>query len=403
MGRIGLDGRNLGLARGTGVATYGAVLARTLPLLGLQAEVLVDEPRQTRARRWLAAASPLAAGSKPAGPDEAGFEVRRSPDVFRTAQVHFDVWGRLLRLRGARPPRAMHWTYPLPLRFVGVPNLYTIHDLIPLTHSALTGIDPRRMRRMLGRIAAAADHIVTVSEASRQEIVALLGIDPARVTNTWQAVDVGDAATALPHSAGLVPGGYWLHVGAVERRRNLPRLIAAWREGGAALPLVLAGPDGWQAQEALEAALPFLSEVADAGRPCIIRLPWLARPALLALIRDARALLMPSLAEGFGLPVIEAMALGTPVLTSRGGALEEVAGGAALLVDAQDGAQIAAGLRSLEADPALRGRLTEAGLRRAVPFGRDAYAARLDGLYRGVRRVHQAGGTTRPGPGEAAA
>jgi glycosyltransferase involved in cell wall biosynthesis len=96
--------------------------------------------------------------------------------------------------------------------------------------------------------------------------------------------------------------------------------------------------------------------------------------------------LVPSLAEGFGLPVVEAMALGTPSLTSRGGAPEEVTGGAAVLVDPLDVGDIAAGIRALDADADLRGRLVAAGLRRAEAFTAAAYAARLAAVYAGVLR-----------------
>lgn len=359
---VGLDGRNLALARGTGVATYAATLARGIAAAGLTPAVLEAGATRGRARRWLAAARP---------------DGHPAEDLFRTAQVHFDLWGTLRPVRRPHPPALMHWTYPLPLHWPGIPNLYTVHDLIPLVHPTLTGIDGARTARMLSRIAAAATRLVTVSDASARELSAALGIDPARITNTYQAVDVSGADPAPP--PGLLPRAYWLHVGAVERRKNLPRLIAAWHASGTAHPLVLAGPDGWMAGETLDAAAPFAT-----ATPGVIRMPWLPRPALLGAIAHARALLMPSLAEGFGLPVAEAMALGTPVLTSHAGALAEVAGGAALLVDPFDGAAIATALRSLDKDEALRGRLAEAGPRAASRFSPEAYAGRLRALYAGL-------------------
>lgn len=358
---IGLDARNLSLPNGTGVATYAATLAAAIRSLGLETEILDATPNLPRPLRWLAAAWPGPASTHPAP------GTRSAADVFRIAQVHFDIWRRLRPLSGPHPPTLMHWTYPLPLRFHGIPNLYTVHDLIPLEHPELTGIEPRRFRRMMACIVRAADHLVTVSETTRQALIAQFHLDPACVTNTWQAVDVAGSDRAPPE--GLTPGAYWLHVGALDVRKNLPRTIAAWRESGTPHPIVLAGPDGSAT-----------GDITAAPGP-VIRLPWLARPQLLALIRDARALLMPSLAEGFGLPVAEAMALGTPVLTSDRGALAEIAGDAALLIDPTEGHAITSAIRALDADPALRSRLAEAGPIRARLFTLQAYSARIEALY----------------------
>jgi glycosyltransferase involved in cell wall biosynthesis len=363
--RIGIDGRNLGLVSGTGIATYGAVLSSALPLIGMEAAVLRAGPAQGRPSRWLAAGRGRGSWAHGA---PGGWV---ADDLFRIAQIQFDM-GRGPRAVWLGPtPDVMHWTSPLPLRAIGCPNLVTLHDLIPLLHPGLTGTKPARQRRMLSLIVALADHIVTVSEATRLEAIRHLRLAPERVTNLWQAVDVAGAAVATP--GGLVPGGYWLHVGAVERRKNLVRLIEAWRASGVAGPLVLAGPDGWQAAEVTAAC---------AGDPAIVRLHWLAD--LLALIRDARALLLPSLAEGFGLPLAEAMALGTPALIADGGALAEVAGGAALVVDPGSTRSIAEGLAALDRDPDLRQRLAAAGLLRAALFTPAAFAARLEPIYRAI-------------------
>ena len=358
---IGLDSRNLALPHGTGVATYATTLAAAITSLGMHTELLGAAPLLPRPLRWCAATWPGPVRSRPAP------GARAATDVFRVAQVHFDIWRRLRPLTGPHSPALMHWTYPLPLRFVGIPNVYTVHDLIPLEHPHLTGIDPARFRRMLACIVRTAAHLVTVSEATRQALIAEFHLDPARVTNTWQAVDVTAADPAPP--AGLTKDEYWLQVGALDARKNLPRTIAAWRESGTPHPLVLAGPDGWGAAEIIAAAGP------------VRRLPWTPRPQLLALIRDARALLMPSLAEGFGLPVAEAMALGTPVLTSSQGALAEIASDAALLVDPTNGPALTAAIRTLDSDPALRARLAAAGPVRARLFTPEAYAIHVKSLY----------------------
>jgi glycosyltransferase involved in cell wall biosynthesis len=362
-----LDGRMLA-AEATGVATYARTARAALERVGAPPLILDDatrgrfgrgEGRAKRLRRWLAAggSAPLRLGREPDG-----FYAR---DVFALAQARFGRTGEMLVLRAPGPPGVVHWTYPVAARIEGWRNLYTIHDVIPLTDPALTHSDAAGLRARLAAVLAHADAIVTVSEHSRAEIVRTLGIPAERVRNAGLAVEFGQLTSrSLP--AGLTADSYYLFHGMAEPRKNLPRLAAAWRASGAPTPLVIAGPEGGEAIDV----------------PGVIRLPYLPREDLVALIAGARALLFPSLAEGFGLPVAEAMALGTPVLTASGGALEETAGGAALLAEPTDIGAIAAAIVRLERDEALRSYLRAAGLARAQgAFGVEAFGRRLLEAY----------------------
>jgi glycosyltransferase involved in cell wall biosynthesis len=343
---VGLDTRNLALAEGTGVASYARNLALAYANLGFTPQWLEAEPetvgRLQRFRRALG-------GQVRLGPAFA------APDIFRVAQVHFNLYGRAMRLHLNNPPRLMHWTYPLPLYLTGSVNIVTIHDLIPLQRPELTGIDPHRMRRLLREAVRNAEAIVTVSETVRVGIIAELGVAPARVFNLYQAVDVTGGAAAKE----ICPPGSFLVIGSVETRKNIARLVAAHAASGVANPLVIVGPD------------------MDAPMTGALRLPYAKRPDLLRAMASARAILLPSLAEGFGLPIAEGFALGVPVMTSRGGATEEVAGGAALLVDPLDVADMAVAIRRLARDDDLCARLQAAGLARSPVFGLDAFSARL--------------------------
>jgi glycosyltransferase involved in cell wall biosynthesis len=171
----------------------------------------------------------------------------------------------------------------------------------------------------------------------------------------------------VPPPEGLSPegsradGDYVLAVGTLEPRKNLARAAEAAAQAGAELRVV--GARGWGDVEAN--GVRWLGEVDDAE---------LAR-----LLRGARALVYPSLYEGFGIPILEAMSVGTPVVTSRGGATEEVAGGAAVLVDPLDPASIAAGLD--EADRR-RDELRALGLVRVAEFTWDDVARRTVDVYR---------------------
>lgn len=365
-------------ADATGVATYARALRRAQQTLTAQALLLgggrASAPGSpvTRLQRWRRLARAVVPAGVRAGAVAAGYERH---DLFRLAQAFFTIHGRLLPVSVRGPVGIMHWSYPVPLRIAGWRNLYTVHDVIPLTHPTLSPIEAVRHRRLLDRIAASADAIVAVSATAAAEIAATLGLSPQRVVDCSQPVAVAEPGDG-PLPAGLEDGRYLLVCGTVEPRKNIARIVSAHRASGTTLPLVVAGPDGWQGGTAAAAL---------AGTPGIVRLPWQSRPTMVALLAKARALVMPSLAEGFGLPVAEAMAMGTPVVTSAGGALAETAGGAALLVDPLDTAAIAAAIARVAQDDALCHALAEAGRARAAArFAPRAFADRLGALYDGL-------------------
>lgn len=379
--RLCMDARMLVSAGGTGVSSYARELLRAHQAISPAHALLSDRPVLERpapapfgrAGRWLRALLPGArhAASVPESPDP---RLLVAPDVFRVAQVYFDVHRRPLRVRLAGPPGIMHWTYPVPLAVEGWHNLYTVHDVIPLLYPELTHIEGRRYRRMLDQLARCAARFIAVSETARAEIVQAIGCPADFVIDCSVAVDASPAdARDLP--AGLQPGSFLLVCGTVEKRKNVAFVLEAYRRSGVGLPLVIAGPDGWGAGEVAR-----LAETV----PGVIRLPYLDRPAMHALIGHARGLVMPSLAEGFGLPVAEAMALGTPVIASDRGALAETAGNAALAVDPEDADALAAALRRIALDDALRSALIAAGLRNAERFAPARFAERLTRAYAAV-------------------
>jgi alpha-1,3-rhamnosyl/mannosyltransferase len=200
----------------------------------------------------------------------------------------------------------------------------------------------------------AADAIVCVSAFTRDELVELLGVPTERTRIVPNAVD-----PVFGQDGPVAGGDYVLAVGTLEPRKNLAAAVEAARSAG--VELRVAGATGW-------------GGVAVEG--------WVGEPSdteLAALLRGARCLVYPSLYEGFGLPILEAMACGTPVVTSRGGATEEVAAGAAVLVDPRDPAAIAAGIGE-----AVRRRdeLVAAGLTRAAAFTWDRSADLVEALWR---------------------
>ncbi len=333
----------------------------------------------------------LPAGSVP--PFDRTYVSRR---LFNVARAHFYVHGRFAAVRMPQAPALFHATFPLPIRVQGCPNIVTVHDLVPLRLPYMTLDNKRYIFRLLKALLAQADHVVTVSEYSRRDIMSLFGVPEHRITNTYQAVSLSPRALALDEAAvaeqvsnlfGLDPGEYYLFVGALEPKKNVTRLIDAYAAAGSKRTLVIAGGDGWQNEGDLNRIndsrfgyYRIADNTVSADRR-VRRIAYLPAEQLVLLLRGARALLFPSVFEGFGLPVLEAMTVGTPVMTSDSTSLPEVAGDAALLVDPADTAAIARAIRQLDNDPDLLADLSRRGKLQAQRFSMDRYAARMQALY----------------------
>jgi glycosyltransferase involved in cell wall biosynthesis len=237
------------------------------------------------------------------------------------------------------------------------PLVVTVHDLGVLRHPHAFP----RWHRTSGKLALrggvrAADAIVAVSAFTRNELVELLDVPRERIRIVPNGVD-----PVFAPDGPAVAGDYVLAVGTIEPRKNLTTAVAAARLAN--VELRVAGAAGW-------------GDVPVSG--------WVGEPTdheLAALMRGARCLVYPSLYEGFGLPVLEAMACGTPVVTSLGGATEEVAGGAAVLVDPNDPASVAEGI---EEAGRRRDELRRLGLRRAEAFTWRRSADLVEALWRDV-------------------
>ena len=320
-----------------------------------------------------------------------------SRDLFIKAATQFTLFGRPNSVTMPRKPHLCHWTYPLPLRIKGVPNIYTLHDLVPLRLPYTTLDKKARYLKLLKWICRTAAHIVTVSENSKRDIVEILGVDPEKVTNTYQAVSIPEQHRNKPDELvrreiegtfGLGYKEYFLFFGSLEPKKNIGRMIEGYLASGVPAPLVIVGAQAWKSEQELRllAAEPVRAQLGagngSGGR--IVKLEYAPYGLLVSLIRGAKAVLFPSLYEGFGLPVLEAMSLGTTVLTSNTSSVPEVAGNAALLVNPYDAREIAEGVRALNDDGSLRAELAARGVRRAALFDEDAYRERLTNVYKRV-------------------
>jgi len=285
------------------------------------------------------------------------------------ARVLFDQFG-LPRLRSRIGAGLVH--YPAnfgPIcRADGV--VVTVHDLSFMRHSEWFRADRAAYYRLAARrTARVACRLIADSQATARDIAEFLGFPSGRIDVIPLGVDTTfhpateDACRGVREKYRL-PAAFFLYVGTMEPRKNLPRLIRAWsRIAGEVSPdLVIAGRQGWKT-DALQKAL------ASSAHAARIHLPgFVAAEDLPAMLTAAQVFVWPSLLEGFGLPPLEAMACGTPVLTSSTSSLPEVAGDAALLVDPEDEDALAGGLRMLAGDEALRAGLRAKGLTRAAHF-----------------------------------
>jgi glycosyltransferase involved in cell wall biosynthesis len=249
-------------------------------------------------------------------------------------------------------------TYRGPVRSV-LPLVVTVHDLAVLRHPhAFNRWSRLYGPRVVPRVLAAAQRVITVSDFTKRELIELLRVPEEKIRIVPNGVD----DTFAPDGPAA-EGEYVLAVGTLEPRKNLPRLVEAMRRSDVELRVV--GARGWGGVEVGGNGVRWLGEVSDSE---------LAR-----LYRGARCVAYPSLYEGFGIPVLEAMACGAPVVTSRGTAMEELADGAAVLVDPSDPAELAAGIDRAAAE---RDVLVARGLDRARAFRWDVVAEATVAVYR---------------------
>ncbi len=285
------------------------------------------------------------------------------------------------------PIALAHWTGPFPLKVRGVPNIYGLHDTIPLQMPHLVIDRPRISIPKHAAIVAAADHIVTLSESARQDIMRVLRVPEERITVTYlpapelPPIERADAERLVADLYAATPDRYVIVCGAIEPRKNLERLIEAFCMAGTKMQLLLAGPPGWLFDDVTR----LIDQIGTQSLvPARRRVRWLGRlprSHIVALMMCSRFLAFPSLYEGFGLPVLEAMQLGVPVLTTHAGGLAELAGDAALIVDPLDVPAMARAVRTLAADADMRRDLSVRGLIQATRFSRAAYIDRLRSAY----------------------
>jgi glycosyltransferase involved in cell wall biosynthesis len=319
-----------------------------------------------------------------AGPDlRATCYVARSPaSRSDLGKVHFEqiAFPRACRAVRAALAHVPYWAPPLRSP---IPIVVTVHDLIPLLMPGYRASALARLYTALVRTATAgAARVITDSASSRASAIQHLGLPPGRVRTIYLGVgpEYRPANTFGPEPELQrkynLPDGYVLYLGGFDPRKNVAGLLAGWTWAAGAIgegyPLVIAGeaPDEVKARAAeLQVAdsVRFVGRVAEADKP--------------ALYQGAACFVYPSRFEGFGLPVLEAMACGTPVVTTSGGSLAEVAGDAAYLVSPDDARSIGAGIIATVVQENLAEDLRQKGLAQARKFTWERTALETIEMY----------------------
>lgn len=429
--RIAIDGFNLGLKQGTGLATYARELSHVMsdaghevcPIYGLshvrkedtlawpsfiQSLLNSGEVARTDYKRWLGFAiryiphmlfptSGVRLNAIPVndivdidsvrGRLPSFHKIYNCPGIFRSAQLYSMKASHPLRIRMPKEGiDAFHLTCPLPIKMSGAKTILTAHDIIPLTLPHSTLMNLKHYRQLLNITFNNADMIFCISEQTKKDIQEWFGIPDSRLHLTYQAVNIPSVyrnlsqdavALFLRESFDLPFKGYFLYFGSVEPKKNVARVIDAMRTANTKLPLVIAGKDGWLFDDVHQRLAQEKTHSLNRNPKKIRRIEYLPFEHLMHLIRGAKAVIFPSLYEGFGLPVLEAMQLGCPVITSNTTSLKEVAGDAALTVNPNSVQEIKQAIERLDKDDNLCQELIQRGYKQASFFSPENHAKRL--------------------------
>jgi glycosyltransferase involved in cell wall biosynthesis len=374
--RLGFDGVRA-LRNATGLGNYARHLLRGLHEVAPSLELHLYSPSPPR---------PEFAGVA----ESIGAAVHLPPRGWRTAGLRA-LWrttrlGQTVARDGMALYHGLTHEIPRDLQATGIPSVVTVHDLLFLTHPELFPVVDRQSYAWRYRWSIAhATALVAVSEHTRQELHTHLGvaldrivvIPPARDPRFARMRDPGTRATIRARHG--LPDDYLIMVGTLEPRKNHRLALQAMAAlGAAAPPLVLVGRDGGSAA-ALHAAA---SQLGIADR-LLVR-DTVTDDELPALLQGATLALYLSRAEGFGMPIIEAMSAGVPMIVAAGPHLRDAGGEAALVVDPDDAGALAHAIRALLEDPVRRAALAAAGTHHAGRFDAAALARRLLRVYDAV-------------------
>ncbi len=304
-------------------------------------------------------------------------------DAFHSANRYYSVFKRPVSFKVKRKPDIWHMTTPLPIKIKGAKTVITIHDLIPLK-VPFTTLDIKNNFYYLFKWACeSADLILAVSDQTKKDIIDIYNVPEEKIQVTWQSVkpinyyNKEENGFDQKYLAGnkIKKEKYVLFVGNIEPKKNIKSLITAMSFVNPAIKLVIVGKKAWLWEDQLKG----LDKYMDEER--VVFMDFVDDDELAVLYRNASCLVFPSLYEGFGLPVLEAMQHNCPVICSGITSLPEVAGDAALYIDPYDYKDIRSKIMAILKDSELRNSMIEKGKKRVEFFSPENYAKRLEDAY----------------------
>jgi len=413
--RVLVDGHNLAQPFGTGIKTYGLTLLAALRRLGVNVELLASahwnrdplvarshahdvplkykEPLLFPASEYLRhlfhlpkVARPVLSQQKmplpvPSSQFPFGLGCSSLPWIFEHAlciqeYLHFST-----SFKTQNPYDLWHATMPLPLQPTGMRSITTIHDLIPLLLPQTCRENRLSISEQIKLAIRQSRVIATVSEHTKRDLLTYFDVPEEKIVVTHQPTPLENwqgtsyAREAVLRELELKPQGYILYVGNIEPKKNVGRLLKAYLGLDCDLPLVIAGHKAWMWENDLA-----LLDLPNVGKR-IRLLGYVDHEWIPYLYESAYCAVFPSLYEGFGLPPLEAMTLGCPVVCSNSSSLPEVGGDAVEYVDPLDTAAIGRGLEHLLNDRSHRDSLAKRGRDQARLFSMENYVPKIARLY----------------------
>lgn len=416
-----IDGYNLELIQGTGVKTYGISLIKALTCLEANVDILCSRYTNTtnsilsevlffdipgiNSKLLLAKNMILAASQqfyKAKKIPNSDFVIKHNADLlifdyllksgeifstndcFKVANNLYKLLQINTKININKKIDIWHTTYPLPIKINNAKKITTIHDLIPLKLPYTTLDDKTFFFKNIRNSIKDSAIILSVSENTKKDILDCFDVDPDKIYVTYQPIIDNslsvkeDAIDIILKKYSLKYKKYILFVGAIEPKKNLGRLIDAYSELDSDMPLVIVGKKGWLWEgELRKLETIFSNQLATRVK----LLEYVPRKELNYLYKGAFCFVFPSVYEGFGLPPLEAMSFGCPVITSNVSSLPEVCGEAALYVDPYNSEEIRQAIENLMNNPQMQIQLSKAGKERVKLFSMENYAKKISEAY----------------------
>lgn len=414
-----VDGYNLEMPTGTGIKTYTINLIQALQSLGANVSVLFSKPisgntildevlffevpeklskldlLKTTAKYLLQSSKKpqvLNLTDKVIAPDKSLQQIISSTQIlnlkncYDAAKIPYYLFGYTTTIKPPTKIDIWHKTYPIiPINVQGSQGeIVTIHDLVPLKLPYTTLDNKKIFYKAVKSVIKQSKVIITVSENSKRDILEFYDVNPNKIHVTYQSTHQ-TPLDCSPESLSkflkryqLKPQKYILFVGAIEPKKNIGRLIDAYSRLDTDLQLVIVGKKAWMWKKEIGN----IEKIFGSGWSERIKiLDFINNESLKYLYTGAFSFVFPSIYEGFGLPPLEAMALGCPVVTSNNSCLQEVCGEAALYVNPYDTDDIRKAIEKLINQPELRNKLIDLGKERAKLFSLENYANKLYQAY----------------------